>query len=288
MTWFIFSLLSIAALASAELLQQHLLTAKNALSVRTSAVFTFLFQSLIIAPIVLLSPLRDQIFSVFDEKVLFKILILSLISIIAHYFYLKSFIVKNISFSTIFISSSVIVSTVLGIIFFNESVRIEKFIGIFLIFSAVVLVNIKNGSLEKNHLLGLIAAACFGVTYTLDKSIVSNIHPLIYILWGFLFISFWGFIASPKDVIRSVKNNKLIAFFPILLSAAAYLLYNAFTFFAYRYGGEVGKVDAINNSQIFLIILFEFFIFRQRDSIYRKILTAIIAFAGVLLLGLVE
>lgn len=71
----------------------------------------------------------------------------------------------------------------------------------------------------------------------------------------------------------------------IAISGIGYFLFNYFTFRAYILGGEVGRVDAINNSQIFLIILFEFFILRQKTSLRRKLITAAIAFTGVMILG---
>ncbi|EFK96195.1 hypothetical protein LDC_1793 [sediment metagenome] len=62
-------------------------------------------------------------------------------------------------------------------------------------------------------------------------------------------------------------------------------LYNFFTFTAYTLGGEVGRVDAINNSQVFLIIMAEYFILKHKDYIFKKLLAAAIAFTGVLVLG---
>jgi len=70
---------------------------------------------------------------------------------IAVIFYFRSFKVKNISISTIFISFSVLISTSLGIIFFSESVNYLKFVGIALILLAIILINYKNSILEKNH-----------------------------------------------------------------------------------------------------------------------------------------
>ena len=155
MTWFIFSLLSILALATAELTQQHLLYLKNGFNARTSAVLTFLFQSLIAIPFLFIFGLSDQIFSIFNQDIFPRVLLVTFISSIAMILYLKSFKVKNISISVIFISSSIIVSTFLGIIFFSESLDSLKFLGIALVLMAIVVVNYKNVTLEKNHLFGL-------------------------------------------------------------------------------------------------------------------------------------
>lgn len=288
MTWFIFSILSVAALAMGELLQQRLLNGKDKFTPRTSAVLTFLFQSIFTIPIVLLTPLRSEVFSIFRAEILPQLLIVGLVASVGMIFYLKSFQVKNISLSTILVSSSVVVSTTIGIIFFSESVNSLKFLGIFLVLAAIISLNFKNSVLEKNHLFGLIAGFLFGISYSFDKSIVGigDINPFIYIFWNFFFVAFFGFIFGAKEVISSIKDRKLTDFNPIVLSAVGYLLYNLCSFFAFVYGGEVGRVDAINNSEIFLIILFEYFILKHTQSVKRKLLTAIIAFAGVIILGI--
>jgi drug/metabolite transporter (DMT)-like permease len=286
MNWFTLSILSVFALASAELIQQHLLNAKNAFSERASAVLTFLFQAILAIPFIFILGLSDQFFSIFNKIVLPPVLLVSFISSISMVFYLRSFKVKNISLSLIFLSSSVIVSTSLGIIFFSESQSLIKFLGIFFILVAIVFLNFKNSILEKNHFWGLLAGSMFGISYTLDKGIVQNIHPFIYIFWTFLFISTWGFIVNSKDVISSIRSKKIKLFTPILISSIGYFLYNLFTFSAYRVGGEVGRVDAINNSEIFLIILFEFFILKHTKGTIRKILSAVLAVLGIVLLKL--
>jgi drug/metabolite transporter (DMT)-like permease len=283
--WFILTILSIFALATAELMQQHLLNAKNAFDERASAVLTFLVQSLITVPFLFLFGVADQVFSVFDPTVFPRVLLVSLISSVAMIFYLKSFKVKNISISAIFVSFSAIVSTFLGIIFFAESTSVVKFFGIFLILMAIIMANYKNVILEKNHWYGLVAGCIFGICYTFDKSIILDIHPLVYIFWTFSMIAVWGFLLGTKRVVRSLKDKKLNAYKPIFISGVGYFLYNFFTFTAYRLGGEVGRIDAINNSQIFLIILFEFFILKHTQGTMRKILSAGLAVAGVLMLG---
>ncbi len=288
MTWFIFSLFSVFALATAELTQQYLLNLKNAFSARASAVLTFLFQSIITIPFLFVFGVSDQFFSVFNPAIFPKVLLVSFISSIAMVFYLKSFRVKNISISTIFISFSAVVSTVLGIMIFAESVSYLKFFGITLILVAIVLANYKNVILEKNHWYGLLAGAIFGINYVFDKAIVLDVHPLIYIFWTFLLISIWGFILGRKSVMKSMKGKRLIHYKPIAVSGIGYLLFNFLTFTAYTYGGEVGRIDAINNSQIFLIILFEFFILKNTKGTARKIFAAILAIAGILILGIVK
>ncbi len=285
MSWFYFSILSIFALAFAELMQQHLLNLKNAFNERTSAVLTFGFQFILSIPLIFAFGLEDEIFSIFRTSAWQQALFGTFIASFGMVMYLKSFKVKNISFSAILISSSVIISTFLGIIFFSESVTWSKFLGIFLILIAVVVVNFKNAEIEKNHIFGLFAGLIFGVAFTIDKSIMRDIQPLVYIFWSFPLISIWGLIFGYKKVIGSLRRKKFSAYKPIAISGVAYLLYNIATFSAYHVGGEVGRVDAINTAYIFIVILFEYFFLKSKNGVGRKIIATALAVLGIFFLG---
>lgn len=150
---------------------------------------------------------------------------------------------------------------------------------------AIVALNYKNAHLERNHFFSLISGVLFGICFLFDKSIQS-VEPLVYISWSFFLVAFFCFLFNPREVVKSVQRNRSAALWPVLLSAIGYLLYNVFTFSAYRAGGDVGSVDAINNTTVFLVIAFEFFIMRHRHSLFRKLATGLIAYAGILLLGL--
>lgn len=287
MNWFYFSLLSIFALSVAELTQQFLFKNKNeAVNQKLSIVFTFLFQAFLSFFIILSFNLTDQLTSVFSIEIFPKMLFVSFIGSFGAVFYFKSLNAKNISISLIFVSLSVVASTFLGILIFKESVDVLKFIGIILVIFAVVLVNLKNPILEKNHFFGLLAGPIFGICYFLDKLVITqDIHPLIYIFWTFPLTAFFSFLFNFKEVAKAFKKTSFNAYKFIALSALGYFFYNFFTFIAYTLGGEVGKIDTINNSQVFIVILFEFFILKNTKGLVRKILSAIIAVIGVLLLG---
>jgi hypothetical protein len=53
---------------------------------------------------------------------------------------------------------------------------------------------------------------------------------------------------------------------------------------AFRYGAEAGKVDAINNSAIFIIILLEIIVFKNREHLWLKVCLSVLTFLGMLLL----
>lgn len=287
MTWFSFSLLSITALALAELSQQKILHRQAKFDERTSAVLTVGVQIPLILSLIFLSGQVNAILPALLNKSFVFICFLALIGSFANIFYFKSLNVKNISISTIFISLSVVVSTILGIIVFQESQSLVKFLGIGLVLTAIVALNWKNVQIEKYHYYGLATGAMYGLSYTLDKYISLNMNTLVFMFLLWSMSTIFMAIENPKKIYNSVISASSKEYIPILLSGLGYFFFNFFTLTAYKLGGEVGIIDAINNSQTFIIILVEYFIFKQTQGVAKKLLTAIIAIIGIFILGMV-
>ncbi len=284
MAWFILSIGSITFLAAAELAAQKILTRKESLSPTVSAFLGYSLQALMTLPLLLFLPVADR-FKIFESSVFISYIAVVIIGTLGAIVYLRSFKVKNISISIIFGSLSVVVSTTLGIIFFNESAGFMKFIGIGLILLAIFILNFRNASLEKNHFYGLFSGILYGAAYYLDKNIVQVVHPLAYIFWVYAGLAVCTFFINPFKTVKSLQSKSPGLIKLVAVSSTGFILYNLLTFFSYRVGGEVGKIDAINNSEVFLVVLFEYFILKQKTSITRKLITTIIAFIGVAILG---
>jgi len=285
MNWFLFCILSVFALAAAELIQQYLLNdEKHNIEEKLSGFLTFFLPALLMIPFVI-AGYSSSMLAIFSSGTLPYFLGSSFAGSFGTIFYLRSFKVSSISYSTILVASSAIFSTILGILFLNESIDLYKFLGILLILTAIVVSNLNNEKFEKASLWGLAAGIFYGTMYTLDKFIVLEIDPFVYLFWSFLFTSLMLFIRTPVVLLKGISTIKISSLKVILLSGFAYLIYNLFTFVSYTYGGEVGKVDAINNSQIFLIILFETFYLKQKQGIARKVVSFLLAIIGIYILG---
>ena len=286
--WFIFCLLSVFALATAELIQQYVINSDtNEIDDKASGFLTFGLPAVLMFPLIL-NQFKWQTFIIFNLNILPFFLIATAASALGTVFYLKSFNVKSISYSTIFVSSSAIFSTILGIIIYGESVLPLKFLGIGLILGGIILTNIKNEVFEKQSLWGLLAGFFYGTLYICDKWFVTEIDPLLYLFWSLLFTALILLIFNPVHIINKLPKLKVRDIRVILMSGFAYLIYNLFTFLAYNNGGEVGRVDAINNSQIFLIIIFEIIFMHQKEHAVRKILSFLLAISGIVILSAVN
>lgn len=285
MNWFVFCILSVFSLATAELLQQQIINrGSKAIDDKISGFLTFGMITLLMSPLVVFY-YRTNTFVLFSYPVFFYFLATCFMSALGTLFYLKSFKVKSISYSTIFVSTSAIFSTLLGIMIYNESVSLVKFLGIILILGAIVLINITSETFEKQSLWGLGAGFFYGLMYICDKWFVLQIDPLLYLFWSVFFTTIFLFFLNLNHISKTVPKLKVRDLRLIVISGVAYITYNLLTFLAYINGGEVGVVDAINNSQIFLIILFELFILKQKQSVLRKIVSFLIALIGIYILG---
>lgn len=285
MSWFHLALISVFALASAELTQQHLLNTAKTVSPRTSGTLTFAVQSLLCL-FFLFTFNRSSLgqFQIILANWQYPVIVALLVNV-AMVWYLKSFQVKNISISTVLLSSSVLVTTALGILLLGENTSLLKFFGIFLVLTALVFINLNKANLERNHFYGLAAGWLFGIAYTLDKLVVVKTSPLVYFSTSVTLVSIFGLISGYKTIVADLQQANIATLKKIIFSACCYFIYNMATFIAYSQHGEVGRIDAINNSQVFLILLFEFFILRHTKGFAIRLLAAAIAFTGVYILG---
>lgn len=286
MNWFIFSILSVFLASIADLIQQKSFQAKDSLDDVASTFLVAFIQSILILPFIFLFNLTSEVRLVITSHVFWLLVLAALLSTLGTMTYFRSLRVKNISISIILGTFSVVVSTALGIIFFNESTDWFKFLGIFLILIAIVASQWQSSLFEKNHWFAVLAGLIFGILSVLSKDLLSSINSITFMFLIYFLGAMTAFILGPKKSLDSLSLVFSKSFWPYLIAASGYFLYNLFTFLAYTSGGEVGKVDAINNVQIFLIVLFEFFILKQTDSTFRKLITAVVAFTGMIVLGL--
>lgn len=284
--WFVFALISTFSLTIAEILQQKILVKQEEkFSVIESNFFTMAIQLLIFIPILLLSNLDINIFKYVKLDILWMFLPVGFFSWIAGLFYLKSFEVENISFSVLFSTLTGIVASLAGYLFLNESIYLIKIVGMMLILLAIFLVSFKSVLIEKNHFYGLIAGFLYGVLYATNSFIIHSMHPLIFFFYSYLITIVFGFIFHFKVILRKAVDFKIISFKNIFISGISYSVFNILSYYSYSFGGESGRVDFISDFEIFLIIIFEYFILKQKTDFWLKITSFIIALIGVIFLG---
>jgi len=168
-------------------------------------------------------------------------------------------------------------------------VSMLKFVGSLIIIGSIIYLNYEKGSKwNKANNYALAGAGLYGIGFTIDKAFSLSLTPHIYqILFAFS-IGLTGLLFRKKQIISDLKKVELSTLKIMGVSALTFFIWNKLNFVAYSVGGEVGRIDSINNSVIFLIILMEFFFLKDRSNLKKKILSAVIAMAGVTMLGLTQ
>lgn len=282
--WLIFSILSSIVLAGSELSQKISLTQKVNLSAITNNFYVWILQGTIG---IILATIFGQFSLEIDNHTIIKLVLIGIIYFIGGTSFYSSYKGNSPSISIILGTISVIFSSLLGTVFLNDKFTLVKVLGISLILSAIIFLNFnKTEKLNKYNLFAIIGGISFGIAYTIDKSIATVISPFMYLGFMCFSVAIVSFILSSKLIIRETKSLSLKNFIPMVSSSSFGSAFNLFTFFSYTHGANVGISDAINNTSVFIVILLEAILLKDKNNLKRKIFAATIAILGVFIIGI--
>ncbi len=138
----------------------------------------------------------------------------------------------------------------------------------------------------KYYSFALLGGVFYGLAYIIDKEfIVAQSMPISHLLFlSVMFALPMKILLNGRTFIESTKKinfqSHTSAFMIGLSNVGAYsLMYKAF-----QVGGEVGKIDSLNNLVIFVVIIGEYIFFRDTHSLKRKVIAGSIALCGAYLL----
>ena len=206
----------------------------------------------------------------------------------ANVFYLYALKQTEVSQINIISSTTSLWVLIGGIIFYGESFSPKKIISVLLIVFAIIIVYWGKNSFRgfgMPQIFTLIFAAAFGITELLDKYLLNYFSIASYLLLIFWIPSILTAIVRPsavKSIIQVLKLNKKVIF--VLISAVFVSLSNFLMFYSLKLGGEVSIVAPIWNSSTVLAVLFSIVFLKERELMKRKVIAAVIAFVGVLLI----
>ncbi|MBF0208619.1 MAG: EamA family transporter [Oligoflexia bacterium] len=285
--WFLLTLGGVLFVSFAEIAQKIVISGKSEISAETNNFIVWGIQSFFAFIFIIFFASHD--FSLLSHIPLNFLLIIPVLYFWGGTLYYSSYKEGSVSISNILVGISSVVSTFLGITFFGESSNLYKLIGLLLIIIAIVFVNYsKNQKLTRSNLLALAGGVIFGLTFTFDKRFVLNIGPHLYQFLLCFSVAAISLVFRGKKIISELKNVKIADLKVMFMSATFFFGYNKLLFWAYQNSGEVGRIDAINNTVIFFVIVLEFLILKERSNMFRKFVAAVIAFTGVTLLALAK
>ncbi len=286
-SWYVFVLISVIATSFGEIGQKISVSSKLNVSAKTIN-FCIATMQMILALVYVLVFVKNPDFSLNAEQII-RLIISGILSFFFFDALYSSYEGNSASISQVIFSFSAVASTVLGIILFNESIAGVKFVGIGLILIGVVIASIKRGEkISKYNLMALFAALIYALLTNNDKYFSTTINPHVYQVLSIPMFLVASLLFSGKQIAKEIKKIDKTLFSSILLSTIAYTIFNKFTYLAYFAGGEVGKVDAINNAAVLVIIILEILLLKDRSDLKKKIIAALLTVTGVAILGLIK
>lgn len=286
MNWFILTLLGMVTVAIADVSQKVSLKGQSPLSSITNNFLVWNGIGVLSLTYLLLS--RQPLPSV-NYAYFIQLLPMTVLYFLGGSFYYQSFKSKSVSLSAVLATVSSVISTFLGIILYHESTHPLKFIGSIVVVIAIILVNFhKNSHFDKYNLYALVGGIFYGFAYTLDKHFILNSSPDFYQTVLCFAVGSASLVFSPARIVSELKQFKQSLLPSIFSSIIFFFLYQKFYFYAYTIGGEVGRIDVLNNTTIFIVIFLEYFLLHERSNLSKKIVAASIATVGATILAIAK
>jgi drug/metabolite transporter (DMT)-like permease len=200
---------------------------------------------------------------------------------------------KFIPISVVYILglSSTVFTNILGVIIYHESVTPIKIVGIALVILSIIILFYERHHLkhlfDKYALFVIISAMFYSIGWLLDKYFGLNVD---FFIFRFLYSIVNMIIFFMIDINEMAEGHKAFnekpkkLIIPLIVVSFLYFAYSFAYMAAYKNGAEAGKVDAINNIGVFVVIALEAFILKDKTNLLKKIVSAIICVIGVSLL----
>lgn len=196
---------------------------------------------------------------------------------------------KILDVSTVVILSSVrsIITIVSAVVFLGESFSIVQGVGALLILCSVAMVSlVRRERLDRTGIgLTIGMAACFGLAVTNDKFILS--YPQDTLSYTAISFFFPGTILafSYPSILPRIRTfvNPLLAG-KMLLMGTVYGLAAVAFFAAMNAGANASQLGPVNQASVVLTVLLSAILLKERESLAKKVLAAVIVTTGVMLL----
>lgn len=280
MTWFIFALISVLAIAVANIYQKIAMREEESDPLAASIFFQFILAGMtgifalfygFQAPPISQFPLNFIISAVFyaiGTLLIFKAI--------------KEIEASELAILTAF---SAVVTIIGAIIFLGENFNLKQGIGAVLVLSAVVMVQKKSGlSIKRGVWLALLGESSYAVALLSDTHILRHYDavsytPIMSFLPGVILLAL-----NPRVITKFkeyanlsyIKNLSLFSFFYGIQAICYYVALNK--------GANASQMAPIFRIEIILTVILAVVFLREKDNLIIKTLGAIIAVLGIILI----
>lgn len=177
--------------------------------------------------------------------------------------------------------SRMVFSTMLGVFVLGESFTLPKAVGVVLVITGLMLVNLKKDTASGTMTFTILIAAlmnCFlnAVSGTMDKVLMKHMESSQLQFWFMLFMSvIYGailIIRKEKISFRSIRTNYWVPLMSLSLVAGDRLLFEANA----NPASEVTLMTLIKQSAVIVTVLTGWLVFKEKHILYKLMCTLII------------
>lgn len=242
-----------------------------------SAIFTWWFcliRSIIFSYSIVLLPNLKPV------QILY-LLILGILNSLNLYLFMKMHEVTELSVSSIIAQLRIVWVPLLAVVLISEKLVFHEYLGIFLIFCAVLIIKSPRKLVfDKSVNTAFIFSITTSILTVLIKG-VSNFSTPSIIIFAMSFPSLFMIPLFFKvNRLELLKDWKKTFHQKLILASLSILLIYAMVF-AFRYGAEVGKVNAVTQSMSVLTAFFGIKFLGEEKDIYKKIIAILIILIGI-------
>jgi len=216
-----------------------------------------------------------------------NLLLMTFLYAFANVFIFKSLKLTEASKFTIVFATRAFFTVFASSLLLKEFLTGSQFLGALLIFSGVVLINLKSSkfSLDKGSLFALLGALAFGLANTNDRYLLKSFNIYPYITLAFIAPFFLMTVIYPKEL----KHLKLFlgktVLKKVLLLSVIYA-FSAISFFAaLQISNNSSRVASANLTSVIITVILSALFLKERESLSKKIAGAVLSFIGLLLLA---
>ena len=172
-----------------------------------------------------------------------------------------------------------------GILFFKEAVVLKKILGALLIIAGNVFVIYRKGKFKLNKyiILSILGNLALSIGMSIDVGISDHFNVPIYVAITLIVPSLILLIAervNPKDIIKEFKHGNKWAIMMVGLTWGTAMLLRLR---AYQFG-DITTIAPLCAIKTILNVFAAYFFLKERDSLPKKIIAAIIVILGIIII----
>jgi drug/metabolite transporter (DMT)-like permease len=283
MSWYFLAIISVFFYSLSTIVQKKLMGDEDSNPVSFMIIFQLLVAAMILIYILIFKVPFPNIMPVWPNLLLNGVLIS-----VGSVFMFKAIKITEAGEYTILSTSATFINLFIASVFLHEIITVNKIFGTLLIVTSILIITAtdfgRKTKLHKGHIFSLASALGFGIAFSNESYIVSQIGVIQNLVIGFFLPGLFVSLLYPKSFKEIPKMISMASIRNMLASSILYLLGAITIFTAYTKGGDVGKIYGISNSTTIVTVILAAILLKERNNPARKIIATIAAFLGVLML----